>query len=515
VRPGDGVVLKRLVRDESGIALVMALMVMTVLAIVTTTAIYYSQQSEHSSTASSLNNEAYRLAETGMNNALATLGYSQTNALNGSALPSSQAAASSQTYPTGTANWWGVLDSTTRIWRLYGQGVVVNPLSTGRTTSRTISASMQVTYSYQQPVNTQAWNYIYLTNSGGPNVCDVTISNNAQVDAPVYASGNLCFGNNTNIRQDLVTPTLPISVIVKGKIQWANNGSSIGMSSSNLVNSAYVAGGCGSTLSAVHTCKAYPTSGYDPIYATTFATTPPNVPAPTVDWTTPYGAADPGPTHPCTTITGTPPAFESTNQNTNNTIQNISGVFPNGSITTTTSLTPASSYTCRTAGGELSWNATTHTMIVKGELYIDGSVTIGDGSVDEYNGQATLYASGTITVHGTMCGKRNPGGTACDFTGWNPNTEMWILAAHGTDANGQSILFPDSSGDDWEGGVYANGLIQLANNATIEGPMIAGGTTISNNVTLQPFPVITNLPLGAPGNPNVYAQPNPPGGYSG
>jgi hypothetical protein len=154
-------------------------------------------------------------------------------------------------------------------------------------------------------------------------------------------------------------------------------------------------------------------------------------------------------------------------------------------------------------------------MTVKGELYIDGSVTIGDGSVDEYNGQATLYASGTITVHGTMCGKRNSTGTACDFTGWNPNTEMWILAAHGTDASGQSILFPDSSGDDWEGGVYANGLIQLANNATIEGPMIAGGTTISNNVTLQPFPVITNLPLGAPGNPNVYAQPNPPGAYSG
>ena len=92
---------------------------------------------------------------------------------------------------------------------------------------------------------------------------------------------------------------------------------------------------------------------------------------------------------------------------------------------------------------------------------------------------------------------------------------MWILSAHGVDASGNSILFPDSSGDRWEGGVYANGQIQLANNASIEGPMIAGGTTISNNVTLQPFPVITTLPLGAPGNPNTYAQTNPPGGYSG
>ena len=36
-----------------------------------------------------------------------------------------------------------------------------------------------------------------------------------------------------------------------------------------------------------------------------------------------------------------------------------------------------------------------------------------------------------------------------------------------------------------------------------------------NNVVLKPFPIITTVPLGAPGNPNVYAQPNPPSGYSG
>ena len=152
-------------------------------------------------------------------------------------------------------------------------------------------------------------------------------------------------------------------------------------------------------------------------------------------------------------------------------------------------------------------------MTVKGVVYIDGNVSIGDGSVDEYNGQATLYASGYVTVNGTMCGKRVANNTACDFTNWNPNTEMWILAAHGNNGSGYSIVFPNNA--IWEGGVYATNSIDLSNNGTIEGPIIGGSANFSNNVTIKPFPVITNVPVGAPGNPNVYAQPNPPGGYSG
>ena len=137
---------------------------------------------------------------------------------------------------------------------------------------------MQVTYTYNQPVNTQAWNYIYMTSKGGSNVCDVNISNNAQIDAPVYVEGNLCFDNNTNIRQDL-TPTIPISVIVKGKVQWANNDSSIGISTTNYIDSAYIAGGCGSSLAQRPHLQGLPDLrvGYDPIFVrctACFSTTP-------------------------------------------------------------------------------------------------------------------------------------------------------------------------------------------------------------------------------------------------
>jgi hypothetical protein len=216
--------------------------------------------------------------------------------------------------------------------------------------------------------------------------------------------------------------------------------------------------------------------------------------------------------HPCTSSTGTPPSFDG-GTSPLNTTQNLTSPYANGSLSTTQNLTPTTSYTCTTSSGQLSWDATTHTMTVYGVVYIDGNVSIGDGSVDEYNGQATLYASGYITVTGTMCGKRNSTNTACDFSNWNPNTEMWILAAHGDNGSGYSVVFPNNS--TWEGGVYANKSINLLNNGTIEGPIIGGSIAFNQNIALKPFPVITALPEGTPGNPNVYAQPNPPGSYSG
>lgn len=506
-------VLRRLRRDERGMALMLALMAMTVLTIVAGTTIYYTTQNEHQASYTAASDTAYRLAESGINNAMAVLGYSSTNALSSNALPSSAATASAQTYPTGTAKWWGVLNTSTRQWTLYGEGIVASPIANVSAVTRTISATMNVTYSYSQPVNTQAWNYIYLTNTGGPNVCDTTFSNNVGIDAPIYADGNLCLSNNATIREDLITPRIPVSVIVKGKVAFSNN-TSIGISPSNTVTSVYVGGGCGTSLSNAHSpCKPYP--GSDPIYPGSggFSSTTPNVGAPVVNWVSDgwYGSSSPGPKSPCTTVSGSPPAFDG-GPIPHNAQQDLTTPYPNGSLATQ-NLTPSTSYTCQTSRGELSWNASTHTITIQGVIYIDGNVTIGDGSVDDYNGQGTLWISGYATITGTMCGRRNGTNSACDFANWNPNTEMWIVAAHGDNGSGYSIVFPNNT--TWEGGLYAYKSIDLSNNGTVEGPMIAGSVNFSNNVTARPFPVITSVPLGTPGNPNVYAQPNPPGGYSG
>lgn len=494
----------------------MALMTMTVLTLVTTTTIYYTTASEHESSYSKTSDTAFRLAEAGINNAAAVLGEPSNNAQDQATLPSTEATAQSQSYPTGTTKWWGVYNGTTNVWLITGKGIIGNPNPSSAPVTRTLQASIPVSPSLTQPLNAQAWNYWFAINQGGPNACDVNINNNVEVDASFYIMGNLCLSNNAKIVEDLATPRLPIIVAVQGKLGYSN-GTSVGRSSSSTISEAHINGGCAAvngnlTLGTSHACKAYPTSGYDPIYAQRFDTNGSLVSPPVIDWAYWYQHASPGPAHPCVTSSGTYPAWDGGGV-PYATQQDISGMYPNGSVATAFDLTPQQNYSCVGANGSLSWNAATKTLTVSGVMYIDGSVAVTNGAVNEYNGMGTLYLSGALTVNGMMCGKRNAGNSDCDFSNWNPNTEMFIVGVHGVDANGEGVLL--GNGSKWEGGIYSITKVALSNNAQVEGPVVGGTFTFSNNVVLKPFPNITIVPLGAPGNPNVYAQPNPPTGYSG
>jgi Tfp pilus assembly protein PilX len=504
-------VLTKGLSDEAGMALVLALMTMTVLTIVATTSVLYSTQSQHQATFSKSSDVAYRLAEAGVNNAAATLGLPANNAQSQATLPSTEATSNSQVTSVGTSRWWGLYDALSNSWAVYGKGIVANTSAHGASIKRTVSARISVTPSLKQPLNAQAWNYWFATNQGGPSVCDTSISNNVEVDSSFYIMGNLCLSNNAKIVEDLATPRIPIIVAVQGKFNYSN-GTSIGRSSTNTVTEAHINGGCGSSFTSMHTCKAYPTSGNDPIYAGTFDTNGSLVTPPVIDWAYWYAHASPGPNNPCAAGAVRAPSFDG-GPAPHNTAQDITGVYPNGSVPTTFDLTPSQDYSCSTGYGSISWSALTKTLTVSGAMYIDGNVAVTNGAVNEYNGMATLYVSGSLSVNGMMCGKRNATSSDCDFSSWDPNTEMLIVGAHGSDASGNSVFLNNSA--KWEGGIYGVNKDTLSNNAEIEGPTIGGTFGFSNNVVLKPFPKITVVPLGAPGNPNVYAQPNPPSGYSG
>jgi hypothetical protein len=45
--------------------------------------------------------------------------------------------------------------------------------------------------------------------------------------------------------------------------------------------------------------------------------------------------------------------------------------------------------------------------------------------------------------------------------------------------------------------------------------MVAGTFKLANNIVTHEFPTITSVPVGWPGNPTVYAEPQPPQNYSG
>ncbi|MDP8910507.1 MAG: hypothetical protein M3M94_00380, partial [Actinomycetota bacterium] len=206
---------------------------------------------------------------------------------------------------------------------------------------------------------------------------------------------------------------------------------------------------------------------------------------------------------------------------TSGTIPTFDNNYParDNSVTTVFELTPATSYSCRVGPadrptGELTWNASTKTLTVTGTIFIDGSAAITNGALNQYNGQATLYLSGTFLVNGKLCGAVS--GSDCDAQTWDPNTEMLAVIANGNGGQvdaGNSIDL--TNGSTYQGGLYATNAIGLKNNSVSDGPMVGSTIKIYNNVQTRAFANVTSVPAGMPGNPSVYAQPNPPELFSG
>jgi hypothetical protein len=220
--------------------------------------------------------------------------------------------------------------------------------------------------------------------------------------------------------------------------------------------------------------------------------------------------------------------------------------YPNGSVSTTFNLTPTTGdYSCVTLDswgdvvGYLAWNHTTHVLYVRGVIYIDGSATIADNTANSYSGvdhtgvhradgsdgsggMGTIYLSGTFTMSGgstRMCGWNTTTNSAaivsgdCDFNSWTPKTSMLVIVAHGNDGSGNSISY--SNAVQLQGGIFARNAIDLGSASNTEGPVIGSTIKATQSVTLNPLPYINSLPLGAPGNPNTHASPEPPVFISG
>jgi hypothetical protein len=75
---------------------------------------------------------------------------------------------------------------------------------------------------------------------------------------------------------------------------------------------------------------------------------------------------------------------------------------------------------------------------------------------------------------------------------------MLMLVLHQSGAG--AVSFSQSAM--FQGGVYSLGDVSTGNSVEIHGPMLVNSLTISNSVKLRPIPYITDLPIGAPGNPN-------------
>ena len=509
--------LERLRRGQRGFVLPLALGILVVLSISVTTAIYYTTQNQRSSGYSKGKQVALTLAEGGLNNAMSVLNQPTNNSLKQAIMPACTGNAQSNWNRTnldgGYTLWCGDLDLNNSWWSVTSIGFVRSP-NNASAIQHKITSRVVVTPTVTQPLNNPAWNYMFSTRTG--NTCDQTLNNNVSGGSRMYVNGNLCLNNNVSMS--------PSALIVKGNLDL-NNNASIGASTSMATRvETYVGGQCrygGGTW-------ANPCSGNQdarkiyakkdgPSYVVGVSNTPPILAAPAADFATWYNDAIPGPKQACTTAsTGTnaPPIFDTLTagsppsyiRDNNNPLQD---------------LTPNHDYTCRVGpssnpDGELSWNNTTKTLTVRGTIYIDGSATISNGALNQYNGQATIYLSGTLYMSGKLCG--GVSGANCDFASWNPNTEMLTFVANGIGPNG-SVPNGDSinlaNNSSFQGALYATGNLEYGNNSYSDGPMVGSQIILSNNVSTQAFGTVTTVPVGMPGNPEVYAQPNPPQRFSG
>ena len=464
--------------DERGIALVMALGFLVVVSIIVFSAIDYSTANGRTSRYNVARQQVDALAQAGVNNAEAVLSNPSNNALTSTLLPTT-----TTTYDGGTVTWSGTLNASTSTWTITSTGHANNP-SGAATVTRTLTATILVSPTLTQPLNNQAWNYIYDWGTG--NTCDMSLANTVSVDSPLYVDGNLCMSNSATITKG--------PLVVKGRVTMNQTGNSIG-SSGSYISDAHIGNGCNYRGTVYNPCVV---GASDHVYATVLDSSPPAISPPTIDFDGWYANANPGPKYPCdasqSSASNTWPVFE--NEATNPT--------RNNSVPTSWNLTPGTSYDCRTNFGELGWNASTKVLTIRGVVYIDGSAYISNGLLNSYTGQGSLYLSGafTMSVNSFLCALVTA--SACDTATWNPNTRLLVIVANGA---GNSISLTQNGG--YQGGLYASNTINIGNGFNVDGPLVAQTVSLGQSVGSS-FPFINVVPQGTPGNPNTYAQPSAP-----
>ena len=506
--------LLHLLRGERGLVLPMALGTMVVLVIAVSSAVYYTTQNERSTHYSKGKQVARALAEAGINDTMSVLSLTTNNALKQATLPACSGAQSTwnrSNLDGGYVLWCGDLDISNSLWNITSIGFVRNPANASVIQYK-IRARTIINPIITDTLNNPSWDYMFATRTG--NVCDETLANNVAGASRMYVMGNLCLNQNVQLS--------PTSLVVKGNLVL-QNGANVGAPTSMSTRvESYVGAACtyGTGSGSTHS----PCSGDQdtlhvyskmngPSWVAGVNGTPIQIDPPAADFAGWYTNAIPGPTQPCTTASAapnSPPSFD---------------VLTNGSYVRDNNnplqdLTPSYSYTCRVGpssnpDGELSWDASTKTLTIRGTMFMDGSAKIANSALNRYVGQGVLYLSGTFSLSGKLCAVVS--GSTCDFASWDPNTALFEIVAGGVgpDNNvpaGDSVYLSNNSV--MEGGFYGVGALDFGNNANVGGPMLGSQIILSNNVTTASWPVVT-VPAGMPGSPTVYAQPTPPQYFSG
>lgn len=472
---------RRLVHDEQGVALVLALMAMTVLSI-GAAAILTVVAVNHRTAGNSMNaRRSFQIAQAG-------LAYAEGNLYGAAAYATAHSTTATGIQTTrqpfnldgGTGYWWSSISGDGHTWTMYGEGKYAG-------ITRDVHAQADVP-SPVSVTNSGVWNYLYADEVTSDGSCPTTIGGSTTVSVPVLVRGNLCLQSQFSGAQ----------LEVGGNVTVSGGKGQIGTSTAK-VPVLRIAGTCNGVTPATSTCDG----AHSPIYATSVSHTLDVTPQmPTINLSNVYNAANPGPAtgHACQTGSGVPSPFFDSDTTLNHSLASVN-------------LFPASNYDCINGSNEIAWcvtpNGTTHcktanTLYVSGTFFFDGNLSMSGNTDIVYSGSGSLYFSGTISTAGgiTLCGIAN-----CT-SDWNPDTAGIVMVAGCWNNATGSQLVSVATTNSYCVNYGGNAILQVATycatdyyvagTATNWGPVLANTLTLNGNMsTLVPFHI---MPPGTPLN---------------
>jgi Tfp pilus assembly protein PilX len=446
----------QLARDERGIALVVAVGTLFVLAVMATTVLEFSSASARSSRHSDATQKGLSLAEAGLNEGIAALAASPLT-FTGASTPVSG-------YAPATVTYSGTLSGS--VWTI--TGTATGPSGNdGVNVTRTVSQQVQATSTGL--TGNEAWDYVFANNPG----CTY-FQNEVVISAPVYTKGDLCLKNRARLLGSRVDSYGLIQIENEfdndGKVGYPFSDSSDPVVRTRLGCRLGGSGG-GNLACADSTYK---------VWRSSFSNAVPSYPKPPFEPSY-RSTADLGPLSGCTTSTGTVPSF----------------IF-SGNI----DLMPGSSYTCQKKDvsnnviAELSWDDVAKVLTIKGTIWFDGFLLLDGTQQGSYDGKATIYFDKHINIKDSAQLCAIPG---CPLTGWDPNLELLVLVV----ASPAVPAFEVQNFAKVQGAAFAVGGFKIQNDATFHGPVVADVIDALNNGFPAGWPPLTSLLDGMPQNPTA------------
>ena len=376
--------IQRFVREQDGIALVLAVAAMTVLAIATTGVIVAGSANEDTAWGATQGRSAFAVAQ----QALAYgAGMVYGDEANGTDPPTGTQ--NLPTQPNGATGTYTVSTDDDVTWHVVATGTLTGVT---RTVSTDVTPAQTVT-TYQLSI----WNYLYEDSNNNNSV-----SGGATINLPILTGGDFgASGATTKILNNL---EVGHNLTTSGNMQIGSAASPIGK--------LEVVGSCAVNGPAKPAGTSPCDGSHNLTYARSVGTTLDAFTGmPTVDFAAAYT------TQAALTKTGCPAnLFDKNTTRNNDNSTNISsstvGLF-------------GASYDCYVGTNHLQWNSATKSLTANGTFYFDGTLTTpsGGGNI-VYNGEASFYFTGGVTWNnGSLCGIAGCG------AGWDTSQNVLFVVA--------------------------------------------------------------------------------------